>query len=156
MRLSLNRNKAFSLTFVSTPTAGAIPICKWCHTFNLSMCIRAVTITPMTTKSRRGRRADPSSKSGKIRDLLSSGMTAKEIAKKVGCTIALVYNIKSKSVGGSKVIKAAPNRRTGLSAKTKNGDLSAILTAVKNAENERIQMRAALEKISAVIQDALA
>ena len=110
----------------------------------------------MTTKARRGRRADPSSKSGKIRELLSSGMTAKEISKKVGCTIALVYNIKSKAAGDSNVIKAAPSRKSKLSIKSGSGDLNAILTAVKNAENERLQMRAALEKISAVIQDALA
>ena len=83
-------------------------------------------------------------------------MTAKEIAKKVGCTIALVYNIKSKSTGSPKVIKAAPSRKSKLSVKSTTGDLSSILTAVKNAEDERIQLRAALEQISAIIEQALA
>ena len=35
-------------------------------------------------------------------------------------------------------------------------DLRAILTAVKNAEKERMQMRATLEKISTLIDEALA
>jgi hypothetical protein len=36
------------------------------------------------------------------------------------------------------------------------GDLGAILDAVKNAEKDRVQMRAALEKISEIINGALA
>lgn len=108
----------------------------------------------MATKKKRGRKADPSSKSGKIRALLGSGMSAAEIAKKVGCTVALVYNIKSKAAGGSKP-KAKRGRKPAAST-IEGSDLSAILTAVKNAEKERMQMRAALEKISALIDEALA
>ena len=81
-------------------------------------------------------------------------MTAAEIAKKVGCTVALVYNIKAKSAEAS---TAKGNRgRKPASTKAASGDLNSILTAVKNAEMERLKMRAALEKISAVINDALA
>jgi transposase-like protein len=111
----------------------------------------------MATKKRRGRKADPSSKSGKIRELLSTGMTAAEIAKKVGCTVALVYNIKSKAQAGDKPAKGKPGRKPAAAASSSiaGGDLEAILTAVKNAEKERIQMRAALEKIAGIIQDAL-
>lgn len=112
----------------------------------------------MATKKRRGRKVDPSSKSGQIRTLLGSGMTAAEIAKKVGCTVALVYNIKSKAAGGSKPKAAKTGRkagRKGTAANLDGGDLSTILAAVKNAEQERMQMRAALEKISAIIDDAL-
>lgn len=108
----------------------------------------------MATKKRRGRKTDPSSKSGKIRSLLSSGLTAAQIAKKVGCTVALVYNIKSKGVGGG-TAKAKPGRKAAARS-IAGGDLGAILTAVKNAETERLQMRAALEKISAIIKTALA
>lgn len=86
-------------------------------------------------------------------------MTAAEIAKKVGCTVALVYNIKSKAAGGTPS-KGKPGRKPGRKAAaapaTATGDLGAILDAVKNAEKERVQMRAALEKISAIINDALA
>jgi DNA invertase Pin-like site-specific DNA recombinase len=116
----------------------------------------------MVTKKRRGRKTDPSSKSGKIRGLLSSGLAAAEIAKKVGCTVALVYNIKSKDAGGGTAkakAGAKPGRKPGRKAAAPSiggSDLGAILTAVKNAEIERLQMRAALEKISAVINDALA
>ncbi len=116
----------------------------------------------MVTKKRRGRKTDPSSKSGKIRGLLSSGLTAADIAKKVGCTVALVYNIKSKDAGGGTAkakAGAKPGRKPGRKAAAPSiggSDLGAILTAVKNAEIERLQMRAALEKISAVINDALA
>src|SRR5690606_12770523 len=38
-----------------------------------------------------------SSKSDQVRDLLGSGMSAAEIAQKVGCTVPLVYNVKSKA-----------------------------------------------------------
>ena len=120
----------------------------------------------MVTKKRRGRKTDPSSKSGKIRGLLSSGLTAADIAKKVGCTVALVYNIKSKDAGGGTAKAKAkakagrkPGRKLGRKAAAPSiggSDLGAILTAVKNAEIERLQMRAALEKISAVINHALA
>lgn len=85
-------------------------------------------------------------------------MTAAEIAKKVGCTVALVYNIKSKAAGGTPA-KGKPGRKPGrkVAVPASNaGDLGAILDAVKNAEKERVQMRAALEKISAIINDALA
>lgn len=89
-------------------------------------------------------------------------MTAADIAKKVGCTVALVYNIKSKDAGGGTAkakAGAKPGRKPGRKAAAPSiggSDLGAILTAVKNAEIERLQMRAALEKISAVINDALA
>lgn len=81
-------------------------------------------------------------------------MTAAEIAKKVNCTVALVYNIKAKSAGGG-TAKSTRGRKHA-STKAASGDLSTILTAVKNAEMERLKMRAALEKINAVINDALA
>lgn len=115
----------------------------------------------MATKKRRGRKVDPSSKSGQIRSLLGSGMTAAEIAKKVGCTVALVYNIKSKAAGGkSKTSKASKatrkSGRKGSASSLDGSDLGTVLAAVKNAEQERMQMRAALEKISAIIDDALA
>ncbi len=110
----------------------------------------------MATTKRRGRRADPSSKSGSIRKLLSSGMTAAQIAKKVGCTVALVYNVKSKAQGPSrgKTTGKKRGRKPGSTAAVP-GDLGAILAAVKNSEKERTQMRAALEKIAAIINDAL-
>jgi hypothetical protein len=104
-----------------------------------------------------GRPIDGSSKSSQVRALLATGMSAGEIAKKVGCTLGLVYNVKSTS-GASK--KRGPGRPPKAAAKSSGSTsldgLAGILDAVKNSERERVQMRAALEKIQAVIADALA
>jgi hypothetical protein len=47
-------------------------------------------------------------------------------------------------------------RKPAASSAIAGSDLSAILTAVKNAEKDRLQMRAALEKIGALIDAAIA
>lgn len=105
---------------------------------------------------RRGRQADPSSKSGRVRELLKTGMSASEIAEKVGCTTALVYNIKS-SAGKGGGAKRGPGRpRATSSAASSMDGIAGILDAVKSADRERAQLRAALEKIQAVLSDALA
>jgi len=103
----------------------------------------------------RGRQIDPSSKSGRIRALLSSGMTANEIAKKVGATAGLVYAVKS-NMGKATAGKRGPGRPRKTAASTGMDGLDGILAAVKNSERERASMRAALEKIQAVIADVLA
>jgi len=108
---------------------------------------------------RRGRPADASSKSGRIRELLGSGMSVSEIAKKVSATPALVYNVRARSEGGTttrEVGKRRPGRsRKGAEAGSSFAGISGILEAVKSSEREREQMRAALEKIQALIADAL-
>jgi hypothetical protein len=106
----------------------------------------------MASKEVRGRRLDPTSKSGKIRELLKTNMSPAEIAKKVGCTVALVYSLKAKAAGGSAIKRT---RKPATQRDLNSGDLNAILHAVKQAELERVQMRKALEKISAIIDDAL-
>jgi len=117
----------------------------------------------MTTHAnpQRGRKVDPNSKSGKIRALLASGMSAAEIAEKVGCTPALVYNVKAKAGGAKKRGPGRPAKATTKAPKAKattsvSAGLDSILAAVKGAEQQRVKMRAALEKISAVLADALA
>ena len=118
-----------------------------------------------SNKKPRGRKVDPASKSGQVRELLKTGMSATDIAKKVGCTPGLVYNIKWTS-GAAK--KRAPGRpratrgpgrprksARGGSPSTAVAGLDGILAAVRGAERERTQMRAALERIRAVIADAL-
>ena len=74
-----------------------------------------------------------------------------EIAKKVGCTPALVYNVKARMAGGQ---KRGPSRAAS-PARVRDG-LTSVLEAVKNSERERVQLRAALERLQTVIQDALA
>jgi transposase len=106
---------------------------------------------------RRGRQPDANSKSGKIRELLGTGMSASDIAKKLGCTPALVYNVKARLAGGggSGAKRRGPGRPAKAAASNLTG-LDGILDAVKNSEKDRSRMRAALEKIQAVIADALA
>lgn len=115
-------------------------------------------MTPASAK--RGRKADPNSRSGQIRALLASGMAAADIAKKVGCTPALVYNVKARQ-GGRK--RRGPGRppmargnRKAANAVSGAPGIDGILAAVKGAEQERAKMLAALEKIQAVLTDALA
>ena len=108
----------------------------------------------------RGRQPDANSKSGKIRELLKSGMAPMDIAKRVKCTPALVYNVKARMGGGSG--GSAPARRgpgrPPKSASSSDGSLDSIagiLDVVKNADRERAQLRTALEKIQAVLESAL-
>lgn len=106
---------------------------------------------PRATK-RRGRKPDASSKSGKIRDLLKTGMAPIAIAKKVGCAPALVYNVRAR-IGGAKKRAGGRSAQAGV---TRADGLAGILDAVSRTERERVQLRAALEKIRAVIDAALA
>jgi hypothetical protein len=103
---------------------------------------------------KRGRPAGGgSSKSDKIRELLRTGMSAADIAKKVGCTTGLVYNVKS-TMG--KTGKRGPGRPRRAVASASMDGLQGILAAVQNSNRERTQMRAALEKIQSVIEGVLA
>jgi transposase-like protein len=99
-----------------------------------------------------GSKATGSSKSDQVRALLATGMSAAEIAKKVGCSAPLVYIIKS-SMG--KAGKRGPGRPRKVATPGLDG-LAGIIDAVKNTERERAQLRASLEKIQAVLADALA
>lgn len=122
--------------------------------------------TDVKTQKRRGRQPDASSKSGKIRELLATGMSATEIAKKVGCTPALVYNVKARQSGApaAGAQKRGPGRPKGSknrpsaapAASTSFAGLDAVLDAVRNSERERTRLRAALEKLKAVVDDVLA
>jgi hypothetical protein len=87
-------------------------------------------------------------------------MAVGEIAKKVGCTPALVYNVKARVGGAGGAPKRGPGRppkaKSTAVAGTAVDGLGGILDAVRNSERERAGMRAALEKIQAVIASALA
>jgi transposase-like protein len=104
--------------------------------------------------AKRGRKPDGNSKSAQVRALLATGMSAADIAKKVGCSTPLVYTIKSsmKRGGGA---KRGPGRPPKAASPRLDG-LAGILDAVKQSERERTQLRSALERIQAVIADALA
>lgn len=108
----------------------------------------------MTKPTRRGR-SSGNSKSAQVRTLLAAGMKPTDIAKKVGCSTNLVYVVKS-NAGGPRP-RASKRRGPGRPAKATSGvdGLAGILAAVKNSERDRVAMRAALEKIQAVIADVL-
>jgi transposase-like protein len=101
-----------------------------------------------------GRKPDASSTSGKIRTLLGTGMAPGDIARKLGCSPALVYNVRARQAGGGRG-RSAGGRRTATRTPAKADGLDGILAAVKNSEAERLQLRAALEKVAAVLRDAL-
>lgn len=112
--------------------------------------------TSTSGAGRRGRQPDATSKSGRVRALLAEGMSASEIAEKVGCTTALVYNVKaSMGRGGAAVVRRGPGRPRTSAAPSSADGLAGILDMVKNADRDRGRMRAALEKIQAVIADVL-
>lgn len=112
----------------------------------------------MNQTSHRGRKPDANSKSGQIRALLSTGASVADIAKKVGCTPTLVYNVKARASGGA--AKRGPGRPA--KAKTKAapigdlGGIEGIVAAVKNAERQQAQLRGVLEQIQKVVAAALA
>lgn len=121
---------------------------------------------------KRGRQPDASSKSGKIRELLAKGMKPSDIAKEVGATPALVYNVKARlsggagSGGGKKRGPGRPPKAKGNApAKTKSAvsmpsfegsSLESIVAAIKTSEQQRAKMRGALERIHSVIAEVLA
>lgn len=107
--------------------------------------------------AKRGRPAGSSggSKSERVRELLKTGMSAADIAKKVGATTGLVYNVKSTMGMAGKRWPGRPKRAASASLNGLSG-LDGILSAVKQSERERTQMRAALERIQVVLADALA
>ena len=118
-----------------------------------------MTMPRASTPKKRGRQPDANSKSGQIRELLKTGMAPSDIAKQIGCTPALVYNVKARAEGGGQKRKPGRPAKAKPAAATAGGGLDgigAILAAVKNSETERKQLRAALERIQAVIRDVLA
>jgi|GEM_PF-3045300 len=90
-----------------------------------------------------------SSKSDQVRDLLGSGMSAAEIAQKVGCTVPLVYNVKSKASAKKSPGRGRPRK---VAASSGVGDLGAILAAVQQSAREGERLRRALHQIQAVLE----
>lgn len=95
------------------------------------------------------------SKSGRIRELLKSGMTAADIAKRVGCTVGLVYNVKS-SMGKTGAPKRGPGRPrkvVSASAGAVASGLEGVIEALKSGERQRAELTRALDRIRAVLAE---
>ena len=115
---------------------------------------RGATPKPSTGTGRRGRQPDANSKSGQIRELLKTDMSVSDIAKKLRCTPALVYNVKARAGGGG--AKRGPGRPPKAKAAAAGLDgIAGIVAAVQSSERERAQLRAALERVQGILVDAL-
>ena len=102
---------------------------------------------PVPVAKKRGRPAGSgSSKSDKIRELLQTGMSGADIAKEVGCSVNLVYNVKSKMKQAGGVASKASSRQA-MPSGASTGDLDDFLRSVRAIEQERDELRAALKTI---------
>ncbi|MFN3242945.1 MAG: hypothetical protein ACE37K_15705 [Planctomycetota bacterium] len=115
---------------------------------------RKATAEEKATK-KQGRKSNAGSKSAQIRDLLKTGMKPTDIAKKVGCTLPLVYNVRSRVTGGPKK-RGGGGHRKNASAPAAIEGVDSILAAVKQSEQERAALRKALQQIQAVLDGAFA
>jgi transposase len=116
-----------------------------------------MSISATTSPKTRGRKPDANSTSGKIRTLLASGMEPGEIAKKLGCSASLVYNVKARTAGGGKKAKRGPGRPAKSSAPAAAMDgLAGIVEMVRKSEAERARLHGALTKMAAILREALA
>lgn len=104
---------------------------------------------------KRGRPQDGSSKSGRIRELLKTGMSAADIAAKVGSTVGLVYNVKSSSAKGSSPARAAARRGPGRPRKggaSGNAPIDSVVEALRENDRERARLSRALEQIRGIVE----
>jgi len=90
-------------------------------------------------------------KSAQVRDLLGRGLAAADIAKRVGCTVGLVYNIRSR-MGRAKPRTAARGRPA---RNAQSNGLDGIIESVRRTEQERRQLRAKLDAVAKIVADVL-
>ncbi|MEO5617279.1 MAG: hypothetical protein ABIS67_05880 [Candidatus Eisenbacteria bacterium] len=122
----------------------------------MAAAAKAAKAAGSAAPAKRGRPADASSKSARVRELLNTGMSPNDIAAKVGCTVGLVYNIKSTSgMTGRAVVKRRPGRPRKVAAAASLDGFAGIVEAVKNGERERAQLRAALGRIQGILAETL-
>ena len=108
-----------------------------------------------STSKKRGRQPDATSKSGQIRTLLTTGTSVADIAKKIGCSANLVYNVKAR---GEKPAKRGPGRPPKAAAAPGMAELdgiAGIVEAVRASERDRAKLRSAMERIQALVSSAL-
>ena len=79
-------------------------------------------------------------------------MAPMEIAKKVGCTPALVYNVKARLAGGPK----KPGRPRKNAASANGVGFDSLFDAVKATQADLGRYRTVLERISNMVSDVLA
>ncbi len=110
----------------------------------------------VATPRQRGRQPDATSKSGQVRTLLAAGMSIPDIVKKVGCTAALAYNVKSRMGDAPKRGPGRPPKVRTVTTSANVGGIADIVALVQNGERERAKMRMAMERIQSVLAEVLA
>ncbi len=116
------------------------------------MANRKKTTAKKQTTRRKAASEKPNSKSDQIRALLKIGVAPVDIAKKVGCSLPLVYQVR----GAGKRKKAAKGSKARRSKVTSPTSTASVLVAVQQVERDRERMRKALERVHAIVADALA
>lgn len=91
------------------------------------------------------------SKSARVRELLGAGVAPTAIAKQVGCTVGLVYNVKSRMGGTPKRGPGRPPKRASAGV----SGLDSIIATMRSSAQERERLQATLKRISALIAEAL-
>ena len=114
--------------------------------------------TPVTSSPTRGRGRplEPNSTSGKIRALLAAGTPEVDIAKKLGCSPAQVYNVRVRMNGGKKSGRGPGRPRKSVAPAAAMDGLAGIVDMVKKSEAERARLHGALTKMAAILREALA
>jgi hypothetical protein len=82
-------------------------------------------------------------------------MSIPDIVQKVGCTAALVYNVKARMGDAPKRGPGRPPKARTSPSMGKVDGLAGIVAMVQNSERQRTQLRTALERIQAILADAL-
>lgn len=98
---------------------------------------------------------DATSKSGQIRTLLTTGMTVTDIAKKVGCSANLVYNVKARVEKPVRRGPGRPPKANAAPAMAGFDGIAGIVAAVQASERDRTKLRSALERIQCMVMEAL-
>ena len=119
--------------------------------------VQKASAAPARAAGKRGRPMNSDSKSGQIRALIQTGMSAADIAAKVGCTTALVYNVKSAVAGGKRRGPGRPAKAAAPALSISGGldGIAGIVAAVKQSEQQRASLHAVLVRIQAILADAL-
>lgn len=97
--------------------------------------------------------AEHGSKSAEVRKLLAAGTPPADIAKKVGCTLGLVYNVKSRMSAGKQRRPGQPRRRRG-EAPSVDG-LAGLVESIRQTQQQHQAMHTALERIGKIVAEVL-
>jgi hypothetical protein len=89
------------------------------------------------------------SKSARVRELLARGVAAGEIARQVGCTVGLVYNVKSRM--GRTLPRPRPRQLSGHATT----GIDEFIATVRRSEQERQRLRATLEAVGRLVAQVL-